>query len=171
MTSMVCEATHPTKIYGVSQDERAAFAENQTIADGWRVWIGRSPHAPNRGYSHRPWVTYSESGDGKTPFRLEDLTVPVGQCTIMLVGKLIVLAVSGQHPPLRTEILPLWGMLRVWPEVDVTVNPPSKEFPAHYEERVVFDVLQGNLVDPLGVSHRPHGTTPIHHAAGLRNRS
>jgi hypothetical protein len=171
MTAMVCEATHPKQIYGVSQDERAAFAKNQTIANGWRVWIGRSAHAPNRGYSHWPWVTYSDTGDRKIPSNLEELIVPVGQCTVMLVGKLIVLAVSGQHPPLRTEILPVWGMLSLWPEVDIASNPPLTEFPAQYHERVLFDVLHGKLVDPLGIAHRPYGMTPIHQTAGLSNKS
>ena len=88
----------------------------------------------------------------------------------MLVGKLVVLALSGQHPPLRTEILPQWGMLRLWPDVDV-INPPLTEFPAQYHERVLLDVLLGKLVDPLGISDLPYGTMPIHQAAGLSNRS
>ena len=171
MTSMVCEATHPRKLYGVSPHERAAFAANQTAASGWQVWIGRSHHTPNRGYTHWPWVTLDDADSPVIPLDVDSTTVPVGQYTIMLFGKLIVLALSGHHPPLQTDTLPSWGMLKLWPEVDVTVNPPPTEFPAQYHERVLFDVLHGKLVSPLGFAHRPSGTMPIHHAAGLSNRS
>lgn len=168
MTSMVCEATHPEGVHGISPNERMRFAENQKIGPDWQVWIGKSPHAPNRGFSQLPWVSHDGTLDRSSPVTLRSLAA-FGQTTVMQAGKLILFAWSGYHPIQATGHLPQWGMLRVWPTIDHAHNPPSRAFPTQYSPRVLVDVLYRKLTDRNSLQQWPFGPRPLHPGTGLQN--
>ncbi len=169
MTAMVCAGEVGPEVTEIAPAERRDFALTEEITPDWQIWIGRSPHGPDRGGSR--WHIICRDGHEvngiRKPWIIEGFLI--GQIFVMLIGKLIVLAWNGSHQTQNIAPLPKWGMVRIWPSSGIEVNPPSRAFPTHYNPRVLKQVVQGELTDPEADVAWPYGVSPLHPDTRVRN--